>query len=175
MQQHTGRFCPPYSCTQADLAGLGHTRRLVQRAQMLVRVRRGDRLGQVAAALGVNPVTVTLWVRRFNNAGMAGLVELPRGGRPATYTAEEIGTVIKLALTNPADLQQPFGSWTLDRLATYLHEEHDITMKRSRISEILQAEGLRWRTQEGWFGERVDPEFAAKRDDCCALCRTTRE
>ena len=36
-------------------------------------------------------------------------------------------------------------------------------MKRTRIAEILSKEGLRWRKQEGWFGERVDPEFAKKR------------
>jgi hypothetical protein len=34
---------------------------------------------------------------------------------------------------------------------------------RSRISELLIAEGLRWRKPETWFGERVDPDFAAKR------------
>jgi hypothetical protein len=33
-------------------------------------------------------------------------------------------------------------------------------MKRSRIDEILRNEGLRWRTQETWFGEWVDPEYA---------------
>ena len=38
-----------------------------------------------------------------------------------------------------------------------------IGMKRSRIGEILLDEGLRWRKQETWFGERVDPEFAEKR------------
>ena len=31
------------------------------------------------------------------------------------------------------------------------------------IGEILLKEGLRWRRQETWFGERVDPEFAEKR------------
>jgi hypothetical protein len=36
-------------------------------------------------------------------------------------------------------------------------------MRRSRINEILLREGLRWRRQETWFGERVDPEFAEKR------------
>src|SRR4029079_13998162 len=36
-------------------------------------------------------------------------------------------------------------------------------VKRTRIDEILVAEGLRWRKQETWFGERVDPGFAAKR------------
>ena len=58
---------------------------------------------------------------------------------------------------------QPFACWTLDRLAAYLSESKEIAMKRSRISELLVAEGLRWRQQETWFGERVDPDFAEKR------------
>jgi transposase len=67
------------------------------------------------------------------------------------------------ALTNPQELNLPFGSWTLDRLETYLNEQKGIPIKRSRIDEILIAEGLRWRQQETWFGERLDPAFAEKR------------
>jgi hypothetical protein len=68
---------------------------------------------------------------------------------------------------------------SLDRLEPYLNEEKGIAIKRSRIAELLIDEGLRWRTQEGWFGERatrekrekanspedkpIDPEFAQKR------------
>jgi hypothetical protein len=51
----------------------------------------------------------------------------------------------------------------LDRLEAYLNEQKGIAMKRSRIGEVLIAEGLRWRQQETWFGERVDPAFAEKR------------
>ena len=57
----------------------------------------------------------------------------------------------------------PFGSWTLDRLQAYLSEHKGIGIKRTRIDEILVAEGLRWRKQETWFGQRVDPEFVEKR------------
>lgn len=71
--------------------------------------------------------------------------------------------MIAASLTDPQALGLPFGSWTLDRLAAYLQEEQGITMKRSRIGELLQREGLRWRQQERWFGERPDPAFAAKR------------
>jgi hypothetical protein len=60
-------------------------------------------------------------------------------------------------------LGRSFASWTLDRLAAYLAEHKDITMRRSRIDELLIAEGLRWRKEETWFGERVDPAFAEKR------------
>jgi hypothetical protein len=41
-----------------------------------------------------------------------------------------------------------------------LSEHKAIAIRRSRIDEILLAEGLRWRRHETWFGERVDPEFA---------------
>lgn len=44
-----------------------------------------------------------------------------------------------------------------------MNEHKGIAIKRSRIDELLIAEGLRWRTHETWFGERVDPEFAKKR------------
>jgi len=74
-----------------------------------------------------------------------------------------VGELIATSLTDPQELGLPFGSWTLDRLAAYLNEQRGIAMQRSRIGEILQAEGLRWRQQETWFGERPDPAFAAKR------------
>ena len=60
------------------------------------------------------------------------------------------------ALTNPAAVDRPFGSWTLDRLVASLQEQRGITMKRSRIDAVLIAAGVRWRTQEMWFGDRVD-------------------
>jgi hypothetical protein len=41
--------------------------------------------------------------------------------------------------------------------------EKGIGMKRSRVSEVLLAEGLKWRQEETWFGARVDPEFERKR------------
>ena len=71
--------------------------------------------------------------------------------------------MIATALTDPKALDLPFASWTLDRLAAYLNEHQKIAIKRSRIDEILLAEGLRWRRHETWLGERVDPAFAEKR------------
>ena len=95
--------------------------------------------------------------------GLAGLQDKPRQGRPPTYTRDEVGVVVATALTDPQTLDLPFKSWTLDRLVAYLAEQKGIAMKRSRIDEPLIAEGLRWRKEETWFGERVDPDFAEKR------------
>ena len=133
------------------------------RARMCWLASQGQRVSAIKAELGVADGTVRLWITRFNAHGLDGLRDRRRGGRPATYSPEVVGELIAASLTDPDDLGLPCGSWTLDRLAAYLTEEQGIAMKRSRIGEILAAEGLRGRTPETWFGERPDPAFAEKR------------
>jgi transposase len=146
---------------------LAHSRtaaaRLVERARIVWLSSQGWRVAAIAAEVGRSGQTVRDWIARFNAAGLDGLADAGRSGHPPTYSAEEVGIVIATALTMPETLGLPFGAWTLDRLAAYLHEAQGIPIKRSRIDEVLAAEGLRWRKQEGWFGERVAPTFAAKR------------
>lgn len=150
-----------------ELGRLAHSRteqaRLVQRARIVLGCADRERPAHLAVRLGVTPATVYHWLHRFNAEGLAGLADRPRSGHPPTYTPEQKAEVIAAALTKPDTLGLPFASWTLDRLQVYLNEQKQIPIKRSRIDEILVAEGLRWRKQETWFGERVDPQFAEKR------------
>jgi transposase len=152
---------------KAAIAKLARSRtaaaREVERARIILLASKGKRVPAIAQELELTEITVRAWLKRFNNEGLDGLADLPRSGRPATYSAEQVAEVIATALSDPQQLGQPFACWTLDRLETYLNEEKKIEIKRSRIDELLIAEGLRWRTQETWFGERVDPEFAKKR------------
>ena len=137
--------------------------RLVVRAKIVLGLAAGERPYQVADRVGVGRAAAYEWLHRFNAEGLKGLTDHPRPGRPPTYTAEQRAEVIAAALTKPDALGLPFASWTLDRLQAYLSEHKGIGIKRTRIDEILIAEGLRWRKQETWFGQKVDPEFAAKR------------
>jgi transposase len=137
--------------------------RLAERARLLLWAHEGWRVSELVRKLGVADATIRLWIKRFNVHGLEGLKDAPRSGRPPTYTPEQVAEVLAAALSDPKTLGLPFGGWTLDRLVSYLHEQRGIAMKRSRIDELLVREGLRWRTQETWFGERVDPQFAAKR------------
>ncbi len=137
--------------------------RRVERARIISRAAGGATVRAIATALGLEAGTVRLWLKRFNATGLAGLEDRHRRGRPPTYSREQVGEVVATALTDPQTLGLPFASWTLDRLQAYLNEVKQIPIKRNRIDELLLAEGLRWRTQETWFGKRVDPDFAAKR------------
>ncbi len=146
---------------------LAHSRtaeaRVVERARMIWHASQGRAAPTIAAELGLHSETVRHWIKRFNAAGLEGLADQPRSGRPVTYPPEQVAEVIATALTDPQTVGLPFASWTLDRLEAYLNEEKGIPIKRSRIDDLLIAEGLRWRHQETWFGEQVDPEFAKKR------------
>lgn len=159
----------------AGLRALAHGRkseaRLRDRARICWLAHRGRRVPQIAAELGVCEATARTWIKRFNAAGLDGLRDAGRSGRPPTFTAEQVGAVVEASLTKPDELGLPFACWTLDRLEAYLHEEKDIAIQRSRIGEILVAEGLRWRQQETWFGERPDPAFAEKRGPSSASTR----
>jgi transposase len=137
--------------------------RTVERAQVVQAALEGAAVEEIAVRLHLARNTVYLWLHRFETRGLAGLEDAPRGGRPPTYTREQLGEIVATALTTPQTHGLPFNSWTLDRLAAYLAEQRGIAMKRSRLDEVLLTEGLRWRKEETWFGERVDPEFAAKR------------
>ena len=137
--------------------------RQVERAKVVLAALQGEGVGVIAQRFHLSPATVYLWVHRFEGHGLAGLADQPRGGRPPTYTREQVSTIVATALTDPQRLGQAYSSWTLDRLTAYLAEHAGIAMKRSRLDELLLAEGLRWRQQESWFGARVDPECAQTR------------
>ena len=134
----------------------------VRRAQIVVHAMSGLKAEEIASRMDLCGNSVRSWINRFNARGLDGLEEDVRTGRPPTYSAEQRSAVITAALTRPAELGLPFACWTLDRLVAYLSDQ-GIAMRRSRISEIFIREGLKWRHEETWFGERVDPDFAKKR------------
>jgi transposase len=146
---------------------------LVRRAQIVVHALEGLKAPEISARVGLCGATVRHWLKRFNARGLQGLEEDVRVGRPPTCTAAQRGAVINTALTPPADLGLPFASWTLDRLVAHLAGQ-GIAMRRSRISEIFLREGLKWRHEETWFGERVDPDFARKRGRSSGSTRRRR-
>src|SRR4051794_15112091 len=163
---------------QETIRRLAHARtepaRVVERARIVWLAGQGRRGPHIATELRVNQETVRRWLKRFNAEGLAGLKDGPRAGRPPTYSEDEVGEVVATSLTDPLSLGLPFASWTLDRLVAYLNEEKGIPIKRSRVGELLLAEGLRWRQQETWFGERVDPDFAQKRGPSSGSTRRRR-
>jgi transposase len=139
--------------------------RLVRRARIVQRSALGMTVPMIARDLGVGEATVRAWIRRFDTAGIAGLDDAPRVGRPRTFTEAQRGQVIAKARQRPAQAEgedvPPTCHWTLDRLEAELHKE-GLPIKRSQIRRILHAEHLKWQRPRTWL-ESDDPAFAEKR------------
>ncbi len=142
--------------------------RLVQRATVIVAMlddpklpasHAGFRAGFSGAQSGIN------WVKRFNEAGVAGLEDKPKAGRPPTHDQKVRSELISLALQKPDTLGYPFKLWTLERLRTAFQERQGIHLSDSTIWEWVEAEGFEWKRQESWFheAEKHDPQFVEKR------------
>ena len=141
---------------------------LVQRARIIRTLLENPALSAGAAARRVGFIREDVgpaWVRRFNTAGLDGLRDAPRAGRPPTHTAEVRSRLIALAVQKPHTLGHPFALWTLERLQRAFEAEHHVHLSDSTIWTWLKDEGLVWKRQQTWFHEphRHDPEFVEKR------------
>lgn len=139
------------------------SRRLVERAKMILLAHEGQRVVDIADKLDRTPATVYTRIKRFNGEGLSGLDDKPRAGRLPIYTEEERGQMIAVARTHPQKLGLPYGHWSLNRLVEYIHAEYQIGISRAQLARVLEAEGLRWYQEKTYFTERPDPQFVEKR------------
>jgi transposase len=138
--------------------------RLARRADIILRSARGVTAPTIARDLGLVEKTVRVWIERFAAAGLDGLDDAPRSGRPRTYTEEDRGRVIAKARALPPKPEQgelpPTCHWTLDRLQAELGRE-GLSIKRSQVRRFLHAEHIKWQRPRTWL-ESDDPTFAEK-------------
>jgi transposase len=139
--------------------------RLVERARIVQLAVGGLTAPQIAAQVGVGEATARQWIKRFNAAGLAGLDDAPRPGRPVTYADDAQSQVIAKARSLPPKPQDgdvpPTCHWTLDRLQEELNKD-GVPIKRSQIRRLLRAEHVKWQRPRTWLASD-DPAFAEKR------------
>jgi len=157
---------PPLSVKESDLEILRALmrartteQRLVQRARIVLRAAEGTPNRRIAAELGVAPMTVLLWRERYERAGLAGLADEARPGRPPTYGRDERDRVIALTLEPPSDGTT---HWSARRLA------NRVTMSETTVWRIWQTVGLKPHRTET-FKFSTDPDLVAKVRDVVGL------
>ena len=104
---------------QDQLSGIAHSATLpyalVQRARMILASAEGLTNAAVARRVGVTPQTVGKWRRRFRAAGIQGLHDELRPGRPRTYDDDKVAAVISRALRETPDAATHWSTRTLAR------------------------------------------------------------
>lgn len=148
--------------------------RLARRARIIALAATGLTVPTIALQVQQSEECVRRWIERFNAAGLDGLDDAPRTGRPRTYTEDVSSRVVAKARElppKPADGEvPPTCHWTLDRLHAELAKE-GLTIQRSQIRRLLKAEHLKWQKPRSWL-ESTDPDFAEKRGPSSGFTRS---
>jgi len=137
---------------------------LAQRARIVLLASEGVLNADIAKRVGVSRPTVNRWRARYTDAGVAGLVDEDRPGRPRTIDQRQI--VAETLVPPPASLGVTH--WSSRLLAARLKVNH-VT-----ITKAWKEFGIRpWKAETFKFS--TDPELVAKVTDIIGLYLHTPE
>ena len=121
----------------------GSARELEQlRVLAVTRVSEGFAQKEVAAFLGVHPVTVCGWVRAVRQAGsLEALRARPTPGRPAKLTRRQERAVLSWVVKSAKDFGFANDLWTTRRLAALIKKRWGVRFNANYLAAWLQARG----------------------------------
>ena len=130
------------------------------RALIVLLAARGHASTVIAARVGVSLDTARKWRTRFAAAGLAGLTDLPRSGRPRLFTEVQRAEVIALACELPAKHGVPLSTWTcLDLAREVVTAGIADSISASTVRRILTDDAIKPWQHRSWISVR-DPDFA---------------
>src|SRR5262245_52611458 len=99
--------------------------KFVRRARVALLADAGQDNAAIADELGTSRVTVGLWRQRFLDAGLAGLNEAPRPGRPPTLDPEKA----RRALTEVVQPPKHRARWSCRQMARHVGLSKDAVQR----------------------------------------------
>jgi transposase len=144
----------------------GTAKELEARRRLAVqRVEDGWTRREVAAFLGVHPVTVAKWMARFRDRGEDGLAAKPTPGRPRLLTAAQETEVLGWLADPPTKHGFRTDLWTARRVAELI---------RTRLKVGFHPHYIReWLRKRGYSPQK--PARRAKQQDPAEVARWLRD
>ena len=136
----------------------------MQRAELVLMAADGVSNREAGRRVGMHYNQVAVWRRRYEEMGLAGLVDEERSGRPPVYGHDDVLRLVKTVTEPPPDSAT---RWTMEALSERM-AEHGIGISASQVWRICRSLDLKpWQT-ESWMTSH-DPEFWEKAGDVCGL------
>src|SRR6266566_3854752 len=161
-------IAPPLAIAPEDLHTLGQWSRscgiraaLAERAKILLLAAEGLSNTEIARQVGCTRPTVILWRHRYTQAGLDGLDDKPRPGRPQTVRAERRAEILAATLAPPPE-HLGVTHWSSRLLADQLGVSHNTVARVWREYDLKP-----WRTETFKFS--TDPKLDAKVRDVVGL------
>lgn len=128
------------------------------RARIVLLASEGVANVRIAAEVGTTPTSVWKWRSRYQEAGLAGLADAPRAGRPKRVDDERIIT---------ATLQTPPKKYGVTHWSSRLLADH-LKLGNATVARAWRKYGVApWRSETFKFS--TDPELVGKVTDIVGL------
>ena len=135
-----------------------------RRAQIVLLAAQRMPAARISGVVFSDEDTVREVIHNFNRDGFDALYPRYRGGRPRKFTLPERQQIKRIALAQPTDLQQPFATWSLAKLADYLVAEGVVTdISHEGLRQLLREEGVSFQAVRTWKRSN-DPAFETKKN-----------
>ena len=109
-----------------------------QRATAIHLLHRGHTPAEVSEQLAVHLGSIYNWHRNWRNAGLKGLENKAKSGRPKNATPAYCGLLEQVIEQLPSEYGYGFGIWTVDRLREHLRRETGISLSNRRFRALLK-------------------------------------
>jgi transposase len=140
--------------------------RMVERAQIVLAAAEGRSAAEIGRLVGCSANTAQKWRSRYERDGLVGLSDLPRSGKPLTYSQEVRARLIAKACTRPpeASTGQRRERWTYEELGGA------VGMSGSQAHVILSRAEVKPHLTDYWvMSDFSDPELERRLKEVCGL------
>ena len=140
--------------------------RILERAQIVLQAAEGHSAAKIGRLLGCSTNTAQKWRARYERDGIAGLGDLPRSGKPLTFSQADRARLIAKACTRPPET--PEGAqqerWTYEQLG------EAVGMSGSQAHVILSRAEIKPHLTDYWImSDFSGPEFEGRLREVCGL------
>jgi transposase len=121
-------------------------------------VAQGLSCPEVSRLLGDSPRAVEYWVGRFEDRGLAGLVEGERSGRPRRLSDKQLAEIDSVLRQTPESAGISSGIWDGKGLAAFIKMRYGVVLGVRQCQYIFKSLGFRRRKPRPLIA-RADPEL----------------
>ena len=135
------------------------------RARIVLWFAENRQKREIAAMAGVSRPTVNLWLARYADEGVAGLLERKRGAGREQVPGQIRARILAATRSAPPD---GLSRWSSREMVKFIERTEKVTVSHHYVAALWRETGLKPHRQ-GTFKLSRDPRFAEKVADIVGL------
>lgn len=116
--------------------------RVVLRLESILLSIEGHTAGQIANLLKVDRTTIPLWINKWNQYGLTGLLDGYRSGRRRKLEKEDLEKLADILESGPVAYGLSTGVWTSIIITSVIDEEFEVQYHPGHVRKLLKQLGF---------------------------------